>query len=161
MIDNLKLDFGSLNIQHICYIFHEPEMQARIMESLFNMPKFIFSEDLDHPAVYRGRETKFSIKMGQSRCFDTTIEIYQWLKGDCIYKEFIDTKGEGLHHFGFFVDDLEKYINNFEKKGIDVIQKGLFPPSLKYAYMNTVKTFGVVIEFVEIMKRQKRTKNGK
>ncbi|MFX0021034.1 MAG: hypothetical protein ACFE9S_01820 [Candidatus Hermodarchaeota archaeon] len=124
------------------------------MELIFNMPKFQFSEDLDHPAVYRGRDTKFSIKLGVSRCFSTPIEIFQWLKGDSIYKEFLDSQKEGLHHFGVFVEDLDQYVDNFQRLEIEVVQSGIFPPRLKYAYMDTEKTFGAVIELIEIMKRK-------
>ncbi|MFX1567090.1 MAG: VOC family protein [Promethearchaeota archaeon] len=157
MENNLELDFGNLKIQHINYIYEEPEKHAKMMESIFNMPKFHFSEDLDHPAIYRGRETKFSIKMGVSRCFSTTIEIFQWLKGDSVYKEFVDSQKEGLHHFGVFVEDLEKYVDNFQKQGIDVVQSGMFPPRMKYVYMDTVEIFGAVIELIEIMKRKRKS----
>ena len=155
MENNMELDFRNLKIQHICYIYREGEKHAKMMESLFNIPKFEFSEDLDHPAIYRGRETKFSLKMGVSRCFSTTIEISQWLKGDSIYKEFLDSQKEGLHHFGVFVEDLQKYIEHFQKEGITVVQTGMFPPRMKYAYMDTEKLFGAVIELIELMKRKK------
>ena len=154
-MENIELDFKNLKIHHICYIYQEPEKHAKMMESLFNMPKFEFSEDLDHPATYRGRDTKFSIKIGISRCFSTSIEIFQWLNGDSTYKEFVDSQKEGLHHFGVFVDDVQKYVDAFQKEGIDVVQSGTFPPRLKYAYMDTVKIFGAVIELMEIMKRKK------
>jgi hypothetical protein len=154
-MENIELDFKNLKIHHICYIYQEPEKHAKMMESLFNMPKFEFSEDLDHPATYRGRDTKFSIKIGISRCFSTSIEIFQWLSGDSTYKEFVDSQKEGLHHFGVFVDDVQKYVDAFQKEGIDVVQSGTFPPRLKYAYMDTVKIFGAVIELMEIMKRKK------
>jgi len=155
MENNLKLDFRNLKIQHICYIYQEPEKHAKMMESLFNMPAFEFSEDLDHPATYRGRDTKFSIKMGVSRCLSISIEIFQWLKGDSTYKEFVDSQKEGLHHFGVYVEDLEKYVDRFQTEGIDVVQSGMFPPRLKYAYMDTVEIFGAVIELMEIVKRKK------
>jgi len=155
MENNLELDFRNLKIQHICYIYQEPEKHAKIMESLFNMPAFEFSEDLDHPAIYRGRDTKFSIKMGVSRCLSISIEIFQWLKGDSTYKEFVDSQKEGLHHFGVYVEDLEKYVDRFQTEGIDVVQSGMFPPRLKYAYMDTVEIFGAVIELMEIVKRNK------
>jgi len=154
-MENLELDFKELRIQHICYIYKEPEKHAKMMESLFNIPKFEFSEDLDHPAIYRDRDTKFSIRIGISRCFSMTIEIFQWLKGDSIYKEFLDSQKEGLHHFGVFVEDLQKYVKYFRKEGIEVVQSGIFPPRMKYAYMDTVKIFGVVIELIEILKRKK------
>ena len=156
MENNLDLNLGNLKIQHICYIYKEPEKHANLMESLLNMPKFEFSEDLDHPAIYRGKDTKFSIKIGMSRCFSTSIEMFQWLKGDCIYKEFVDSQKEGLHHFGYFVDNLSSYIDAFKRKGIDVIQSGIFPPKLKYAYMDTAEIFGVVIELMELVKRGKK-----
>jgi len=155
MENNLELDFRNLKIQHICYIYQEPEKHAKMMESLFNMPAFEFSEDLDHPATYRGRDTKFSIKMGVSRCLSISIEIFQWLKGDSTYKEFVDSQKEGLHHFGVYVEDLEKYVDRFQTEGIDVVQSGMFPPRLKYAYMDTVEIFGAVIELMEIVKRKK------
>jgi hypothetical protein len=156
METNQELDFKNLKIQHICYIYHEPEKHARMMEALFKMAKFEFSEDLDHPATYRGKDTKFSIKIGVSRGLSTSVEIFQWLGGDSIYKEFVDSQKEGLHHFGVFVEDLEKYIERFQKEGIEVVQSGMFPPRLKYAYMDTVDVFGAVIELMEIVKRKKK-----
>ena len=156
MESNLELDFRNLKIHHICYIFQKPEKHAEMMESLFNIPKFQFSEDLDHAAIYRGRDTKFSIKMGVSRCLSTTIEIFQWLKGDSVYKEFVDSQKEGLHHFGVIVDDLQKYVDNFQKKGIDLVQSGIFPPRMNYAYMDTAEIFGAVIELIEIVKRKRK-----
>jgi methylmalonyl-CoA/ethylmalonyl-CoA epimerase len=156
MENNLEFDFKNLQIHHICYIFQDPEKHAKMMESLFGMPKFQFSEDLDHPAMYRGRDIKFSIKIGMSRCFNSTIEIFQWLKGDCIYKEFVDSQKEGLHHFGVFVDDVDKHVDMFQKEAIELVQSGTFPPKLKYAYMDFVDTFGAVIEFMELVKRRKQ-----
>jgi len=94
--------------------------------------------------------------MGVSRCLSISIEIFQWLKGDSTYKEFVDSQKEGLHHFGVFVEDLQIYVDKFQKEGIDVVQSGMFPPRLKYAYMDTVKIFGAVIELMEIVKRKKR-----
>jgi len=156
MEKNIGIDLGNLKINHICYIYKDVEKQAKIMESLFNMPKFIFSEDLDHPAKYRGRDVKFSLKLGMSRCFNVQIELFQWIEGDCVYKEFIDAKREGIHHFGVFIDNLQDYIVEFQKQGIEVLQTGTFPPSLKYAYMDTEKIFGIIIEFLEIIKRNRR-----
>jgi len=156
MENHTEINFSNLNIDHICFIYKEAEKQAKAMESLFNMPKFSFSEVLDHPAVYRGKETNFSMKIGVSRCFGTSIELFQWLKGDCIYKEFIDAKKEGLHHFGCYVENLKNYVNHFQNKDIEVIQTGFFNfGKLHYSYMDTEKIFGTIIEFVEIIKRKR------
>jgi hypothetical protein len=62
---------------------------------------------------------------------------------------------EGFHHIGVFVEDIKKYVDKFQKEEIVVIKSGMFPPRLKYAYMDTVKIFGAVIELIEILKRKK------
>ncbi|MFX1459197.1 MAG: VOC family protein, partial [Promethearchaeota archaeon] len=85
-----------------------------------------------------------------------SIEIFEWIKGDSVYKEFVDTQKEGLHHFGVFVENLQEYVDYLKKQGIEVIQTGMFPPRLKYAYMDTLKIFGVVIEFIELVKRKRK-----
>ncbi|MFX0147723.1 MAG: VOC family protein [Candidatus Hodarchaeota archaeon] len=151
-----EIDFGTLKIDHICFIYKKAEKQAKIMETLFKMPKFSFSEVIDNPAIYRGKETEFSLKIGISRCFNTSIEIFQWLNGDGIYKEFVDANKEGLHHFGCYVDNLENYINHFQNKGIEVIQTGFFNfGKLHYMYLDTEKIFGTIIEILEIIKRKR------
>ena len=68
----------------------------------------------------------------------------------------MDTQKEGLHHIGVLVEDLQGYIDYLQEQGIEIIQTGRFPPSLTYAYLDTEKVFGAVIEFLEIVKRQKR-----
>ena len=156
MAANFDIDLSNLKINHICYIYKDVEKQAQILESLFKMQEFVFSEDLDHPAKYRGRDTKYSIKIGISRCFNMQIELFQWIEGDCIYNEFIDSKKEGLHHFGVFVENLQGYIDTFQNYGIEVLQTGKFPPRLTYAYMDTEKIFGAIIEFIELIKRKRR-----
>lgn len=155
MESQVNVNLGNLKIDHICFIYKEAEKQAKLMESLFKTPRFNFSEAIDQSAVYRGKETNFSLKIGVSRCFGTSIELFQWLNGDCIYKEFIDAKREGLHHFGCYVENLKNYIYHFQNKHLEVIQTGFFNfGKLQYAYMNTEKIFGTIIEFVEIRKRK-------
>lgn len=155
MESKIDISLGTLKIDHICFIYKEAEKQAKVMESLFKMPKFNFSDAIDQSAIYRGKQTNFSLKIGVSRCFGTSIELFQWLNGDCIYKEFIDAKREGLHHFGCYVEDLKNYIDHFQNKSLEVIQTGFFNfGKLEYAYMDTAKDFGIIIEFVEIRKRK-------
>ncbi|MFW9772148.1 MAG: hypothetical protein ACFFEO_08290 [Candidatus Thorarchaeota archaeon] len=156
MEPQIDIDFRNLKIDHLCFIYKEAEKQVEVMESLFKMPKFNFSEAIDQSAIYRGRETKFSLKIGVSRCFGTTIELFQWLIGDCIYKEFVDAKKEGLHHIGCYVENLENYKSHFQNKELNVIQTGFFNfGKLEYMYMDTENIFGTIIEFVEITKRKR------
>jgi hypothetical protein len=92
-----------------------------------------------------------------SRLFNTQIELIQLIEGECIFKEFLDSGREGLHHFGIFVTNLDDYIKEFKKKGIDVVHAGQTGKQ-KVAYMDTEKTFGVFLEFQETVKRRRKPK---
>lgn len=77
-------------------------------------------------------------------------ELVQPLEGESIYKEFLDKKGEGIHHIAFTVDDLDKEIAEMAERGFKVIQTGQTSRG-KFAYFDTDKLGGVVIELVQFV----------
>lgn len=158
MEDKIDIDLGSLKINQLGYVYQDIEEQAKILESKFGISKFAIFENKENIFKYRGKESKISTKIALSRAFNTQIELIQLIRGECIYKEFLDEGREGLHHIGIFVDNLDSYINEFQKLGINVIYSGQTGPQ-KVAFMDTEKIFGILIEFQETVKR-KRTKNG-
>ena len=95
--------------------------------------------------------------MGTVKSFNTQIELIQWIEGDCIYKEFLDQGREGFHHIAISVDDTISYINFFKQIKIEVLQSGRMA-KLEYTYLDTEKTFGVIIELHELVKRKKMKK---
>ena len=77
-------------------------------------------------------------------------EIVEPLEGESIYKEFLDKKGEGVHHIAFTVDDLDVEIAQMAEKGFKVIQTGQTARG-KFAYFDTDKVGGVVTELIQFM----------
>ncbi|MBI2856767.1 MAG: VOC family protein, partial [Chloroflexi bacterium] len=65
------------------------------------------------------------------------------------HKEFLETRGEGLHHLGFFVTDLDNQINNLTRQGFQVTQGGKRLTGGGFAYFDTDKVGGVVLELVQ------------
>jgi methylmalonyl-CoA/ethylmalonyl-CoA epimerase len=57
------------------------------------------------------------------------LEIIEPVKGASPYQEFLDTKGEGIHHLTFAVDDLDREVAKFTERGVNVILKGRFQES--------------------------------
>jgi len=97
----------------------------------------------------RGKSKRFSMKIALALVGSMTVELIQPLEGESIYKEFLDEKGEGLHHIASFqVDDLGRAITVLEKRGIGVLQSGTWEGA-SFAYMDTEKTLGAIIEFVK------------
>ena len=56
------------------------------------------------------------------------IEFIQPIEGESSnYKEFLDSKGEGVQHIAFAVDNLDEESAKLEGKGVSVIVKGKAP----------------------------------
>ena len=55
------------------------------------------------------------------------IEFIQPLEGESGYKEFLESKGEGVQHIAFAVDDLDKETDKLVDKGVSIIVKGKAP----------------------------------
>jgi methylmalonyl-CoA/ethylmalonyl-CoA epimerase len=80
------------------------------------------------------------------------LELIQPLKGRSVYGEFLDKKGEGIHHIAFGVDDLDAEIADMEKRGFKVIQTGAFGTA-KFAYFESEKPGGMLIELCQAPKK--------
>jgi len=155
MEENNNFNLGNLKINQLGYVYRDIEKQIKIMESIYGCPKFATFENKDNIFKYRGKDSKFSTRLAISRLFNTQIELIQLIDGECIFKEFIDSGREGLHHFGIFVENLESYIQEFKKKGIEVVHAGQ-TGNQKVAYVNTEKSFGIYLEFQQTLKRKKK-----
>ena len=149
------MDLKNLKVDQLGFVFKDIEKQAKIMESLYGVPEFAIMENNNLLVKYRGKETTVSLKIAISRLFNTQIELIQLIKGECIYKEFLDSGREGLQHISFFIEDLQSYIDEFQKQGIDIIHSGQIGKQ-RYAYMDTEKSFGILLEFQETVKRRRR-----
>jgi len=156
MTENFEFNLGNLKIDQLSFVYKDIKKQAQIMENLFGIPKFAQMENITHQdATYRGKDVTIIIDYAFSRLLNVQIELQQWKSGDCLFKEFIDQGKEGLHSIGVYVDDLEAYIDEFKKKGIEVLQTGQVGKQ-KFVYLDTQKSFGVLLEISTTVKRRKK-----
>ncbi|MFX1312932.1 MAG: VOC family protein [Promethearchaeota archaeon] len=156
MAQNFEFNLGNLKIDQLSFVYKDIKKQAEIMENLYGIPKFAQMENITHQdATYRGKESTIITNYAFSRLLNVQIELQQWESGDCLFKEFIDQGKEGLHSIGVYVDDLEAYIDEFKKKGIEILQTGQVGKQ-KFVYLDTEKTFGVLLEISTTVKRRKK-----
>jgi methylmalonyl-CoA/ethylmalonyl-CoA epimerase len=79
---------------------------------------------------------------------DITFELIQPLEGDTPVQEFLEKKGEGIQHIGFFVDDIEAETAKLAEKGFKVTQSAE-TPTVKWAYYGTDELGGFSIELMQ------------
>ena len=71
------------------------------------------------------------------------------MEGPNSYQEFLDERGEGLHHLGYFVEDIDAEISNMESKGFPLLQSGRVADGA-YAYFDTEGAFGCIVEAIQM-----------
>jgi len=75
------------------------------------------------------------------------LELLQPVSGESIHDEFFDSKGEGIEHICFAVDDLEEETAKLAEKGIPAIASG--KGIANFAYFDTHRVGNVLIELVQ------------
>jgi len=156
MAQNFEFNLGNLKIEQLSYVYKDVKKQAKIMEELYGIPKFAVMENITHQdATYRGKEVNIILDYAMSRLINVQIELQQWKSGESLFKDYIDNGKEGLHSIGVYVNDLQAYIDEFKKRGIEVIQTGQVGKQ-KFVYLDTENTFGILLEISTTVKRQKK-----
>ena len=91
-----------------------------------------------------GKPAEWSVKISSTKVGNTELELLQPSGGESALQEFLDEKGEGVHHVAYLVDDVPGEIAKLEKQGL----KRLTSANLDtrgFAYFETVEG-GIVIE---------------
>jgi catechol 2,3-dioxygenase-like lactoylglutathione lyase family enzyme len=96
----------------------------------------------------RDKPVDYQIDLRQAEVGGLNLEVIQPLEGDTPVKEFLEKKGEGIQHIGFFVDDLDQETAKLAEKGFTITQSGE-SPEVKWAYYDTDKIGGVSIELMQ------------
>lgn len=102
--------------------------------------------DLISDTTYYGKPVQHTFKGALTMVGPMQLELIQPLEGESIYADFLREHGEGIHHLGHvIVKDLEEAVQKLEKAGFPCAQSGRHPGGA-WAYMDTVKRLGYMIE---------------
>jgi methylmalonyl-CoA/ethylmalonyl-CoA epimerase len=137
---------------HAALVVKDMGKAARCLEALGAgpFPPFLGGSGMSFTGkTVRGKATDYDmdLRIGRGDIGGMKIELIQPLKGRSIYDEFLGTKGEGLHHLAFFVDDVDTEIKDMENQGFKVVQTGAMP-NTKWADLEAGDS-GIVIELCQ------------
>ncbi len=103
-------------------------------------------------ASYHGKPT---LSRAKQAFFDigpcTQIELLEPDGEESTWREFLDTKGEGVHHIAFQIDGMEKMLHRCEDGGFPLVQKGYWETG-GYAYVDTRDKLKVLTELLEFQR---------
>jgi len=79
---------------------------------------------------------------------DMELELIQPISGESPHREFLDQKGEGVQHLGFFVDDLKEDVERLTAAGSSVMLTSQFKGGGGVAYLD-LDAAGLIVELVQ------------
>jgi methylmalonyl-CoA/ethylmalonyl-CoA epimerase len=92
-------------------------------------------------------EEPFEFRIAISSVGNTEIELIQPVRGPMIYEEYIQRRGEGLHHIKEKIpdDQMAKVVKDYESRGVEITQTGQFFADFHF-YLNTEPKLDFVYE---------------
>ena len=103
--------------------------------------------------VYRGQPGRFDQELGWQRHGSVVYEWVRPLAGPSVYDEFLESHGEGVHHLGFDVPDLDAALAAWTPLGFPPAQSGGWGEAGKkgsgrFAYVDTDPVGGALLELL-------------
>jgi methylmalonyl-CoA/ethylmalonyl-CoA epimerase len=101
---------------------------------------------------YRGQPATYKAKVALAQSGPLVIELIQYLEGDSIHQEFLDSGREGIEHVGIYVQNLAEALAPLAEKGVTVLQSGKgigVSGDGGYAFLDTESSAGVLVELVQ------------
>jgi methylmalonyl-CoA/ethylmalonyl-CoA epimerase len=107
-------------IKKISAIVKDVEATSRLFSSLWNVaPWQVVENNFSKEHMILG--TPGRIKVAQAKLGPLLLELIEPLAGDTIWAGILKTKGEGLSHIGFAVEDQDQVESNLKSCGAEMI----------------------------------------
>ena len=103
--------------------------------------------DAEVPALFRGVETVSGVRSAFARLGAMYVELVEPTVGGFPAKTFLDERGEGIYHLGYWVEDIPAAIEVAGARGLSV--DWAFPTAKpQVVYLDARATWGFHVEFV-------------
>lgn len=127
------------------------EAARKAYAELFDIPvpSYIVTDKVDIAHTeYKGAPTPARAKLAFIDLGQVQLELIEPIGGPSTWQEFLETRGEGVHHLAFQVKDMDEVIDGLEVKGHKLEQKGDYSGG-RYAYINGGQKLKLVLELLE------------
>ena len=136
-------------VYQLGYVVRDIEKACEFYEATYGVGPFAVIPEVDMDgAILRGKPVETGIKVAFAKSDNVEIEFIQPLRGKNLYTDFLDAKGDGIHHLGFVVDDMNAWKAQFAAKGFEPVfhrDMGV----MEFAYFDTSMVGGLMLELLQ------------
>jgi methylmalonyl-CoA/ethylmalonyl-CoA epimerase len=139
------------SLRHIGFLVENMDKAIQHFEALGIGPfeplkvTFIKREVLGKPIT--GATAKLKVRVAQVGPIQ--FELIEPGEGKSPWRDFLEAKGEGVEHIGFFVEDVDKATGDMEKKGFRILRRGWFEGGGGNSFLDTAGIGGVNMELIQ------------
>jgi len=134
-------------ICQIAIVVRDIEKTAGRFSEILGMPKpkvFTLPPAEEAHTRFRGKPTRTQAKLAVFDLGAVVLELTEPDSEPSSWKEFLDTRGEGVHHIGFMVDDLASTLDSLARKGMPERHSGDYPGG-RYVFVESAEQLGVLL----------------
>jgi len=132
----------------VCLVVRDLKQAAAYYENVLGVGPFVFPKIVFKNITYLGQPSEGYWEMAFARMGPLELELSCPLRTPSIYEDFLIEHGEGLHHLGFDIDDLDATIAQAESLGIRVLMSGRTDQG-GFAHLDTRKVGGTIFEAIQ------------
>jgi len=140
------------NLYHVNAVVKDVDKTVEFLSSKWGLgPWKVMDFEFTRENTIVGEPCK--IRLAFAKLGSTALELIQPLEGKSVWSEFLETKGEGLHHIAFSVSNWDEMVSKVQEHGGKMIAAGI-GDGQRFSYFD-IRPGGLVIEFEEQSKEGK------
>ena len=140
---------NSADIKQIGIVVRDMDRAMNYMKTIFGLEPVGEGETPNYgEKTYAGEPEDFCAKMVFYRFGDMDVELILPLRGRSVWSDFLNARGEGLHHIQLWVKNFEKTKMYLENLGMPMMQGGesVRYPGAKFGYFDCMEQLGYYLE---------------
>lgn len=141
---------GNKTVTQIALVVRDIEEKSAAFAELFGVEKPDWFITEKGQSIYKGKPSDAQAKLAFFHLENTTIELIEPVGAPSTWADALEANGESVHHIAFNVNGMDTIIQNLEKLGMPLVQRGGDPKNGGgYAYCDSENKLGVVLELLE------------
>ncbi|MBN2155105.1 MAG: VOC family protein [Candidatus Lokiarchaeota archaeon] len=146
-------------ISQIGIVVPDMEKTIKFFEEVMGLGPFNVLPREAETCELHGKQTSFQLKTGFAFLSGIQLELIQVINGKSAHSEFLEKNPNGgIHHIAIYVEDLESEVQKYSIAGVELIARGEYMRT-KWAYLDSTKQSGLLLELIELPKRKKKKKD--
>lgn len=151
----MKIDKQGPDIEVVQYAYTVDDIYSAMRDYVNQLgigPWFVFENFSFETLVHRGRPSGLSITLALASSNGAIIElIQQTCDSPSVYKEVVDKRGHGFHHWGIIAQQgkYDSQIEIYNQHGYPTAVEAKLGIGGRAAYVDSTRTLGAMIEVIE------------